>query len=67
MLSNIPKAAYSVDEACELLSIGRTLLYTEIKAGRLRPVKCGRRTLIPHAELEAFIARLSGLSDHDQG
>ena len=39
--------AYSIDTFCKMFSIGRTLAYAEIKAGRLKIAKIGRRTLIP--------------------
>lgn len=50
-MSAMPKAeaskkAYSVNEFCEIYSIGRTLTYEEISAGRLPVRKLGRRTLI---------------------
>ena len=36
------KAAYSVNEALEVLSIGRTSLYAAVKRGDLKPVKFGK-------------------------
>lgn len=41
-----PKRAYSVTEFCELYGIGRSKAYDEMKAGRLKYRKCGRRRLI---------------------
>ncbi|WP_439359927.1 helix-turn-helix domain-containing protein [Bradyrhizobium sp. DASA03007] len=49
------KLAYSIVEACDLLSIGRTTLYQLIKAGDLQTRKVGRRTLIPAKSLDTFI------------
>jgi excisionase family DNA binding protein len=49
------KLAYSVLEACDQLSIGRTTLYGLIKSGDLQIRKVGRRTLISAKSLEAFI------------
>ncbi|RXG83813.1 helix-turn-helix domain-containing protein [Bradyrhizobium zhanjiangense] len=49
------KLAYSIVEACDLLSIGRTTLYQLIKAGDLQTRKVGRRTLIPAKSLDSFI------------
>jgi hypothetical protein len=40
------KPAYTVDEFCAAHGIGRNLAYDEMKAGRLRFKKCGRKTLI---------------------
>lgn len=42
---------HSINDACKRLSIGRSWLYAEIAAGRIRVAKLGRRTLIPDAEL----------------
>jgi excisionase family DNA binding protein len=44
---DVPRAALRVSEACSALAISRSKLYLELAAGRLRAVKCGRRTLIP--------------------
>ena len=40
-----------------MLSLGRTRLYELIAAGDIRPVKLGRRTLIPVQQLHDLIAR----------
>lgn len=48
---------YSINGACSALGgMGRTWLYEQIKAGRVRTVKLGARTMIPAAEIEALIA-----------
>jgi excisionase family DNA binding protein len=52
------KLAFSIREACELLSLGRSRVYQELKAGRLRFVKVGGRTLIPEVELRAWLERM---------
>lgn len=52
------KIAYSVCEAQKALSIGRTSLYAQIKAGKLRATKLGRKTLILAKDLDAFVALL---------
>lgn len=49
------RLAVSPADACRMLSIGRTSLYELIKAGRLRPIKMGRRTLIPVAQLHELL------------
>jgi excisionase family DNA binding protein len=41
------RLAYSVDEACEALGIGRVLMYDLINTGRIHSVKVGARRLIP--------------------
>ena len=45
----------TVEEASEMLCIGRTKIYRLIGSGELRTVRIGRRRLVPLRELEAFI------------
>lgn len=52
------KLAYSISEFCTLVGLGRTGAFREIRTGRLRAVKVGRRTLIPAAEVRAWLDRL---------
>lgn len=56
------KAALSVAEFCAIFGIGRTALYEELKAGRLKARKCGRRTLIPRSEGERWLESLPSAS-----
>lgn len=49
------KIAYSIKEAIEATSIGRTTLYAHMRAGRLQANKVGGRTLIPAASLMALV------------
>lgn len=51
-----PKIAYSIKEACQASSLGRTTIYSHIAAGRLRAVRIGGRTVIPTESLHALIA-----------
>lgn len=48
----------SIKDAFREARIGRTKIYAEIGAGRLRAVKLGRRTLIRRSDFEAWIAAL---------
>lgn len=50
------KLLYPVEDARKLLSLGRSKLYTEIKAGRLTIVKAGGKTLVPQSELDRYVA-----------
>lgn len=50
--------SYSIQEAATLTGLGRTRLYEELNSGRLKGVKAGRRTLIPHACLQEWLASL---------
>jgi hypothetical protein len=48
---------YSVAEACRILgSVGKTWLYSEIAAGKLKPLKLGARTMFTSRELNRYIA-----------
>jgi len=47
--------AYSMSDACRVLSIGRTSLYRLVKEGRIETRKIGTRTLIPAASLRALV------------
>jgi len=44
----------TVPEAMEWTRLGRTKLYEELRSGRLRSVKVGRRRLIPDQALQAW-------------
>jgi excisionase family DNA binding protein len=50
-----PRYALSIDEACKTTGLGRTLIYEEIKEGRLSTLKIGRRRLVPVAALRAWL------------
>ena len=56
------RAAFSICEVCNLLGVGRSRLYQEIREGRLRVIKLGRRTLIRAAEVEGYLDRLERVS-----
>jgi excisionase family DNA binding protein len=51
-----PDRLLSIDETCAALSIGRSLLFGELQAGRLRSMKVGRRRLIPAQAIADYIA-----------
>lgn len=48
------KLAYSVHEVSETIGIGRTKIYELINQGTFRPIKVGRRTLIPADQISAL-------------
>jgi excisionase family DNA binding protein len=52
------KFALSVDEACTALGISKSQLYIEAAAGRLKILKCGRRSILPAKEIQAWLDRL---------
>ena len=53
---NIPKLAYSINEACKASSLGRTTIYAHIGAKRLQAVRVGGRTVIPAESLMALLS-----------
>lgn len=52
------KLSYTVSEMVAATGLGRSRLYEEIRAGRLRIVKAGRRTLILAIDLEKWLDSL---------
>ena len=63
----IAPVAYSVDVAHKMAGIGRTNFYRLIGEGRIRAVKCGKRTLIRADDLRAFIEGLPVLEPRKGG
>ena len=56
MHTNPPnRLAYSIPQAVEATSIGRSLIYKQIKAGNLNTFKIGTRTLIAAEDLVAWL------------
>jgi excisionase family DNA binding protein len=53
-----PKRAMSVEEAAKAAGVGRTLLFEEIRKGRITARKVGRRTIIMTDELDAWLKAL---------
>lgn len=49
------KLAYSIPEAAEAISIGRSKIYGLIAEGRLETCKIGKRTVIPAGSLIALL------------
>ena len=56
MSATLDKLAYTTPEACRLLSIGPTTLYSLSKQGQLTPVKIGRATRWRRDDLMQLIA-----------
>lgn len=50
--------AFSVRQFCEMHAIGRTTFYEEVKYGRLRIRKLGKRTLVLREEAERWVGAL---------
>jgi len=60
-VGNAPDRLLDIESASAVLGIGRSRLYDEIGAGRLRSIKVGRRRLVPSGAVADFIA--AGLAD----
>jgi excisionase family DNA binding protein len=52
-----PDRLLSIEQAADALGIGRTALYLEIGAGRIRSIKVGRRRLIPSSAISEVASR----------
>lgn len=49
------KLAYSISDAAQALSLGRTSIYVMIRDGRLDAFKIGRRTLIKGSSIRRVL------------
>lgn len=58
---------YRVPEAMQLLSLSRTVIYEQIRSGRLRSVTQGRTRLIPADAIAEYVDLLIRESTHDAG
>jgi len=64
--SQLPATArinWRVDDFCNAHGIGRTLFYDEVKRGELKPIKIGKRTLVPVSEANAWQDRKARASN----
>jgi excisionase family DNA binding protein len=59
--TSIQQRAMSIGEFCQHYGIGRTTAYEEIKRGRLRGLKVGKRTLITEENAEDWLRRLPAI------
>ena len=53
-----PARLYRIKEAMRLLSMSRTLIYEQIRAGRLKTVTQGRARLVPDTAIADYIGLL---------
>jgi len=52
------KEMYRVTEAMEILSLKRSVIYEQLRSGRLRSVRVGRTRLITAAAIDDYVALL---------
>ncbi len=50
---------YSIEEAAQLLGIGRTFMFELVATGQIASLKIGRRRKIPSSALDAYVERLA--------
>jgi excisionase family DNA binding protein len=55
------REAFAVREFCARYGICRDTFYSEVRRGRLRAVKLGKKTLVLKAEAETWAASLPNL------
>ena len=48
---------WRVNDFCKAHGIGRSLFYEEVQRGEIRPIKIGKRTLVPVSEAKAWQER----------
>jgi hypothetical protein len=58
MMNSLPQEAYSIADVCRITRSGRTAVYGEIKSGRLRARKRGRRTIVLPGDLRRYLESL---------
>lgn len=56
---------YPIPEAMQLLSMSRSVIYEQIRAGRLFSVKVGRARLVPAEAIDNFVQLLITESEED--
>jgi hypothetical protein len=57
-MTEIEIQAYDIKSFCRAYGISRSFAYLEMRAGRLKPFKAGRRTLISRQAAEAWLRTL---------
>lgn len=62
-LSPTEQRLHTVTSASRILNIGRSHAYDEIRLGRLRTVRSGRRRLVPTEYIEEYIELLKSEAD----
>jgi excisionase family DNA binding protein len=56
------RLTYTVEEAADLIGVGRSAAYAAVRAGEIPSVRVGRRLLVPKCALE----RMLGISDDER-
>ncbi|OII65269.1 DNA-binding protein [Streptomyces sp. CC53] len=61
--SAVQPRLHRVEAAAELLGVKRTVIYEQIRLGRLRTVRVGRRRLVPTEYIDEYIELLKRESE----
>jgi hypothetical protein len=56
MFETASVGAMALNDFCKRYGVGRSYAYLEIKAGRLKALKAGARTLVRVADAEAWLS-----------
>ncbi len=59
------KHLYRIPEAMALLSMSRSVIYEQIRSGRLRTVKQGRSRLVPDTAIRDYVELLESESHQE--
>jgi len=60
-MTHIAKETFTVRELCGRYGICRATFYAEVKRGRLRAIKLGKKTIVMRADADAWAASLPEL------
>ena len=52
------RLTWSVEEASQILGVGRQLGYELARSGQIPTIRLGRRLLVPRAQLQAMLDRV---------
>lgn len=58
MIHGVQPRLYRIEVAAELCGVGRSTAFEEIRLGRLRTVRVGRRRLVPLQYIDDYVALL---------
>jgi len=58
MIESPDPITVTVPTALRVIGIGNSKFYELVKTGRIRTIKCGRRTLVPMQSLRDFLASI---------
>ncbi len=60
------RATYTIEEAAEILGIGRSSAYQAVRTGQIPTLRVGRRLLVPRVALERLLEREPGKANENR-